>query len=81
MGVPAGARTNKWNQAVSRIAQNMGWSNPSTDAWLNAVWLTMFQGDETVGEVLANERLREMLIEVALPAPTLPLAFYRWVTS
>lgn len=80
MAAPNGVRTNRWNQAVRTIARETGKPEPDVDAWLTAVWDSMFLGDEVMGDPVAYDRLRAWLEVNAPTAPTLPTAFERWAT-
>ncbi len=56
-------------------------TSAEADAWLNAVWVGMFNGDEIAGDGPTRDRLR-LFLETAWPdAPTLPTAFRRWALS
>lgn len=81
MSAPTGVKASRWNQAVNRIVSETGMTSPAADLWLNAVWLTMFTGDELAGQMAAHDRLRVFLEFNQPTAPTLPTAFYRWATA
>jgi hypothetical protein len=81
MAAPPGAKAARWNQAVSRVATEMGWTNTQADAWLNAVWAGMFSGDEVAADITAHGRLRAFLENASPDSPTLPRAFYDWATA
>jgi len=81
MSAPTGVKSARWNQAVSAIVNALGITTAEADAWLNQVWLTMFEGDEVAGMIDAHARLR-MFLEANRPdAPTLPRALVLWLTA
>lgn len=80
MPAPDGTVANRWNQVVRVVSTDQGWTDEQSDTWLSSVWLTMWQGDEIAGEIVAHEKLRAWL-ELNVPgASTLPRAFEQIVT-
>jgi hypothetical protein len=75
---PAGTRANRWNQVVSAVATEAGWTTAVADAWLNQIWAGL-PFDENAGDLVNGERLRKWLEFNQPDAPTLPEAFRRFV--
>lgn len=78
MANPPGTKRARWNQAVSAIVSEMGWTDAQADSWLNLVWDGMFV-DETAGDLIAHDRLKKWLEFNDPVSGTLPHAFRLWV--
>lgn len=79
MANPPGTRANRWNQVVSAVAGELGWTTAQADAWLNGVWTGMWGADETFGDPAAHDRLKKWLEVNDTTSPTLPVALRNFV--
>jgi len=80
MPAPAGAKPARWNQAVSGVASDLGWTQTEADTWLTAVWDQRYT-DETSGQIAAHARLRLFLETNRPDDPTLPVALTNWIMN
>jgi hypothetical protein len=79
MANPPGTLANRWNQAVSAIAGEMGWTTTVADTWLNTAWESRY-AEGTWVDVVAHDRFRKFLEARDSTSVTLPRAFEALVT-
>ena len=80
MANPPGTLANRWNQAVSAVANELGWTNTQADAWMNTVWARRYIDEGRVQDAASHASLKKFLEARDSTSGTLPHAFEALVT-